>query len=53
MLNHISYIYIYIICWLSIPNIIIYFFTNIHRNGPQEYIRDIYNIISSHFPEYL
>ena len=53
MLSYISYIYLYIKCWLSIPNLIIYFFTNINNNGPQEYIRNLYNILSLDFPEYL
>ena len=26
-------------------NLVIYFFENIHRSGPQRYIRDVYNIL--------
>ena len=53
MLNCISNIYLYIRCWLLIPNLIMYFFLNINHHGPQTYIRDILNILLSHFPEYL
>ena len=51
MLNYIFDIYLYIKCWLSIPNLIIFFLTNINSFGCQAFIRDIYNILSSHFPE--
>lgn len=51
MSNYITKTYIYILCWLSIPNLIIFFLINIDNSNCQMYIRDIHNILTSYFPD--